>query len=101
MQLDELLALLGPDGISALGEDVSIRQASEPAVTVKGVVSLSADHAEAATSAKPRPAGAVILAGPEPARGDILVVRGERYKAVRIENYSDGYFKCTFETCTE
>ncbi|MEO1657843.1 MAG: hypothetical protein AAFR65_08985 [Pseudomonadota bacterium] len=92
MQLEELLALLGPTGITALGEDVRLRTNDGSETVTKAIVSLangSIADVEIGT-------GQALLSSPEPNEGDTLVIRDHLYTIGSVREDQDGYFKCWF-----
>ncbi|MEM1380760.1 MAG: hypothetical protein AAGH41_09055 [Pseudomonadota bacterium] len=91
MQLDELLALLGPTGILAMGEDVRIKTKDGTEKTTKGVVSLADGSTDVEIGT-----GQVLIAEPEPQEGTDIMIRGEPYVLRSVKKHDDGYFKCWF-----
>ncbi|MEM0930722.1 MAG: hypothetical protein AAGI89_15660 [Pseudomonadota bacterium] len=92
MQLEELLALLGPTGITALGEDVRLRASDGSETATKAVVSL----ADGSVADVEIGTGQALLASPEPGEGDTLVIRDHFYTIGSVRKDQDGYFKCWF-----
>ncbi|MEM9839447.1 MAG: hypothetical protein AAF830_09885 [Pseudomonadota bacterium] len=97
MQLDELFALLGPDGFMALGETVSISREGEALTQRKAVVTLAAKHKKTSSPAPGRSQdGEAIFADPAPCEGDVLTIRSVPYAITSVRDYADGYTKCSF-----
>ena len=92
MHLDELLALLGPDGIGALGEDVVLKTSASNETTTKAVITMSAESGTDLESG----AGQALISQPKPVKGDVLIVRGQTYMITSVLESSDGYVKCRF-----
>lgn len=91
MQLEELLALLGPTGILALGEDVSITTKDGAETVTKGVVSLADGSTDVEIGT-----GQVLIAEPEPHEGEVITIRGDLYVLGSVRSHDDGYFRCWF-----
>lgn len=92
MQLEELLALLGPTGITALGEDARLRTSDGSETEIKAVVSLAdGNDADVETGS-----GQALFASPVPHEGDTLMIRDDLYTIGLVTEHQDGYFRCCF-----
>ncbi|MEM7740775.1 MAG: hypothetical protein AAF225_08235 [Pseudomonadota bacterium] len=92
MQLEELLALLGPTGITALGEDVRLRTKDGSETVTKAIVSL----ADGSIADVEIGTGQALLGSPEPKDGDTLLIRDHIYTIGSVKGDQDGYFRCWF-----
>ena len=91
MQLEELLTLLGPTGILAMGEDVSMTTKGGIETVTKGVVSLADGSTDVEIGT-----GQVLIAEPEPQEGMMIAIRGDLYVLGSVHSHDDWYFRCWF-----
>lgn len=92
MQLTELLALLGPSGVLALGEDVCLRTPDGSETITKAVMQRTDEG-----SASEIGGGQALIVEPTPHQGDTLIASGEAYEISAVEQHTDGYFRCWFD----
>jgi len=91
MQLKDLLALIGPDGIRVLVENIRIKTKNGSETTTKGVVSLADGSTDVEVGT-----GEVLIAEPEPREGTEILIRSSSYVIHSIRKADGGYYRCGF-----